>query len=153
MVPDLRARFNAGFTTGRHQLFLDTVRRRCGVPIEFPLSETPCFLPASLLASLEQAARAMIESLLGSADYLRRAAEHFGSVDAAHVLEAAGLYEQVAQRLGSWDAKDPIFGMVKQQPLSSWTADVRRREVALLRDVQQLEERAMRSLEQVANEP
>ena len=73
MVPDLRARFNAGFTPGRHQLFLNTVRRRCGVPVEFPLSETPCFLPASLLASLEQAARAMIDSLLGSADYLRRA--------------------------------------------------------------------------------
>src|SRR5262245_57312942 len=73
MVPGLRARFNAGFTTDRHQLFLETIRRRCGVPIEFPLSETPCFLPAPLVASLEQAARAMIEQLLGSADYLRRA--------------------------------------------------------------------------------
>jgi hypothetical protein len=73
MVPGLRARFNAAFTTEGYQRFLTGIRRRCGVPIEFPLSETPCFLPAALVASLEQAARDMIGSLLGSADYLRRA--------------------------------------------------------------------------------
>ena len=73
MVPGLRARFNAGFTAERYQQFLDTIRNRCGVPIEFPLSETPCFLPTSLIASLEQAAQSMIGSLLGSSDYLARA--------------------------------------------------------------------------------
>ena len=73
MVPALRARFNAGFTDERYQVFLDTIRRRCGVPIEFPLSETPCFLPAGVVSALEQAARQMIDSLLGNAEYLRRA--------------------------------------------------------------------------------
>src|SRR5262245_12503712 len=73
MIPALRTRFNAEFTNERYQLFLDTIRRRCGVPIEFPLSETPCFLPASLIGSLEQAAQAMIGELLGNSDYLRRA--------------------------------------------------------------------------------
>lgn len=73
MVPALRAKFNAEFTVERYQTFLNTIRQRCGVPIEFPLSETPCFLPASLVASLEQAAQSMIGSLLGNAEYLRRA--------------------------------------------------------------------------------
>ena len=73
MIRALRARFNAGFTIEKHQTFLDTIRHRCGVPIEFPLSETPCFLPASLVASLEQAAQAMIGELLDNADYRRHA--------------------------------------------------------------------------------
>ncbi len=31
--------------------------------------------------------------------------------------------------LGSWDPSDPIFGMVKQQPLAAWTPDVRQRRI------------------------
>ena len=82
-----------------------------------------------------------------AAAYLHRAAPHFGASGSAHVLEAAGLYDQVRERLGSWDTSDPLFGMVKQKPLSSWTDDVRRREIELLRDVCELEQRAMAALE------
>jgi hypothetical protein len=79
--------------------------------------------------------------------YLRRAAPQFNAAGSAHVLEAAGLYDQVRDRLGPWDTSDPLFGMVKQKPLSTWTDDVRRREVELLRAVHELEQRAMVAIE------
>lgn len=80
-------------------------------------------------------------------DYLRRAASLLGEGSRAPWLEAAEVYDQIKRRLGPWDAKDPLFGMVKQQPMSAWTDDVRRREVELLRDVGRLEEHAMRAIE------
>lgn len=73
MIPDLRARFNRQFTPARHATFVDTLQRRVGVPIEFRLSETPCFIPGALLARLDEAAQALIAQLLGNADYLRAA--------------------------------------------------------------------------------
>jgi hypothetical protein len=82
-----------------------------------------------------------------AAAYLRRAAPHFDPRARAHVLEAADLYDRVRGRLGAWDTSDPLFGMVKQKPLSTWTDDVRRREIELLRDVQELEQRAMVAIE------
>lgn len=80
-------------------------------------------------------------------DYLRRAARHFDDRASKQLLEAAELYESVKKRLGSWDASDPLFGMVKQKPIESWTDEVRRREIELLRDIAQLEERAMSLIE------
>jgi hypothetical protein len=81
-----------------------------------------------------------------AAAYLRKAARHFDSARGGQLLEVAGLYDQVKERLGPWDASDAAFGMLKQQPFASWTADVRRRELELLHDVHRLEERAMSAL-------
>jgi hypothetical protein len=82
-----------------------------------------------------------------AAAYLRRAARHFNTSGSAHLLDAAGIYEQVRDRLGPWDAGDPLFGMVKQKPLSTWTDDVRRREIRLLHEVHELEQGAMAAIE------
>lgn len=84
-----------------------------------------------------------------AADYLRRIARYFSPAGRERLLEAAELYDLVKKRLGPWDASDAAFGMVKQQPLTTWTADVRRREIEMLHDVRQLEERAMAALERV----
>jgi hypothetical protein len=81
-------------------------------------------------------------------EYLRRAARHLDAEGArARLMEAAELYDRVKERLGAWDASDPMFGMVKQQPLATWTFDVRRREIELLRDVHELEGSAIRAIE------
>ena len=49
MIPDIRRAFNAQWTEERYRTFTDTLTGRAGVPIEFPLSETPCFFPQSLI--------------------------------------------------------------------------------------------------------
>ena len=43
------------------------------MPTRFPVSETPCFLPQSLLNELEAAAQSMVAQLLGDTAYLRAA--------------------------------------------------------------------------------
>ena len=69
MIPSLRRAFNAGFTEARYQQFLEALVAGCGTPIDFRVSETPCFLPQSLLNKLEAASQAMIGELLDDADY------------------------------------------------------------------------------------
>jgi len=74
MLAAARDRFNRGYSDARYQAFVDAVTRTAGVPIEFRLSETPCFFPADLMQSLVDAAQAMTSQLLGNAAY-RQAAE------------------------------------------------------------------------------
>ena len=73
MIPSLRRTFNAGFSEDGHRRLVESLAAATGVPTEFPISETPCFLPATLLAELEAASQAMIADLLGNAQYLRDA--------------------------------------------------------------------------------
>ena len=49
MVPALREEFNRNFTAAKYQSFLDSLGKSCGTPIQFRVSETPCFLPKELL--------------------------------------------------------------------------------------------------------
>ena len=74
MIPALRKAFNASFTDERHHQVVERLTRLTGVPIDFRLSETPCFFPAALMAELEGAARAMVGQLLGDVAF-RAAAE------------------------------------------------------------------------------
>ena len=52
MIPARRERFNGSSPSVRYRSFTRAVGRRTGVDIEFRLSETPCFFPASLLDRL-----------------------------------------------------------------------------------------------------
>ncbi len=52
MIPELRRAFNAAWSEERYRTFLDDLERRVAAPIEFPISETPCFFPRTLLAQL-----------------------------------------------------------------------------------------------------
>lgn len=69
MVPSLRARFNQGFKLSRYteQLADLTTRARC--PIEFRISETPCFFQGAVMESLVAASQSMLGSLLGDIAY------------------------------------------------------------------------------------
>jgi len=75
MIAVHRDAFNASFSEEAYRTYVDSLTSQCGVPIEFRLSETPCFFPSSLMDELERAAREMIGQLLAGADY-RQAADN-----------------------------------------------------------------------------
>jgi len=69
MIPSLRARFNEGFKESRYTEMLADLTARVRCPIEFRVSETPCFFPGPLMESLVGASQAMLGSLLGDIAY------------------------------------------------------------------------------------
>ena len=69
MIQALRERFNREFTPARYAAYVAGLERRCGSPIPFRLSETPCFLPDDLLGSMIKASHDLVAQLLESGDY------------------------------------------------------------------------------------
>lgn len=69
MIPSARAHFNATFTAERYRAFVDAITAAVGVPIEFRLSETPCFFSHELMQSLVDASLAIAQQLLNDATY------------------------------------------------------------------------------------
>lgn len=68
MIPSLRQRFNANFTPQKYQRFLKVMEERCGTPVEFRMSETPCFFPKPLLDQMAKYGEELIGQL-GTAEY------------------------------------------------------------------------------------
>ena len=71
MVPELREEFNRNFTPAKYRQLLDSLRTLCGTPIRFQVSETPCFVPKSLLDRMAQYGHELVQQLLTSPKYLR----------------------------------------------------------------------------------
>ncbi len=71
MVPALREEFNRNFTPAKYQSFLDSLASACGTPIQFRVSETPCFLPKELLDRMAQYGHDLTQQLLTNPKYLR----------------------------------------------------------------------------------
>jgi len=71
MVPALREEFNRKFTPDKYQGFLDSLAHACGTPIQFRVSETPCFLPKELLDRMARYGNELVQQLLTSKRYLR----------------------------------------------------------------------------------
>ncbi|SPE38490.1 conserved hypothetical protein [Candidatus Sulfopaludibacter sp. SbA3] len=69
MIPSHRQWFNRNYTPEKYGRFLQLLERHCGEPIQFRHSETPCFLPGSLIARMAQYGREMVEQLLANARY------------------------------------------------------------------------------------
>src|ERR1700690_2577996 len=65
MIPALRQRFNSNFTPEKYQAFLKLMEERSGTPINFQLSETPCFFPKPLLDQMSQYGKELIQQLGG----------------------------------------------------------------------------------------
>ncbi len=63
MVPELRQRYNANFTPEKYQRFLQVLNERCGTPVQFRVSETPCFFPKALLNEMSQYGKELIYQL------------------------------------------------------------------------------------------
>ncbi|MCX6631207.1 MAG: hypothetical protein NTW28_26650 [Candidatus Solibacter sp.] len=71
MIPSHRQRFNRDYSEARYARFLALLQRRCGEPVPFRHSETPCFLPGSLVDTLARYGREMVEQLLANPRYER----------------------------------------------------------------------------------
>jgi hypothetical protein len=71
MVPALREEFNRNYTPEKYRQFLETLDQACGTHIGFRVSETPCFVPKSLLDKMAQCGRELILQLVDNPQYLR----------------------------------------------------------------------------------
>lgn len=69
MIPSLRARFNRDYTPGKYSKFLEDLRAMCGTPTEFRVSETPCFLPQSLMKQMCDYGKELTHQLVNSKEY------------------------------------------------------------------------------------
>src|SRR5277367_6834031 len=65
MIPALRQQFNSNFTPEKYQTFLKLMEERCGAPVPFQISETPCFFPKPLLDQMSQYGKELIQQLGG----------------------------------------------------------------------------------------
>ena len=71
MIPSHRQRFNQNFSEAKYARFLALLEERCGEPVPFRHSETPCFLPGSLIDTMARYGREMVEQLLANPQYQR----------------------------------------------------------------------------------
>ncbi len=69
MIPALREAFNRDFQPGLYNNFLSSLGKVCGAPIGFRVSETPCFVPKSLLDKMAQYGRELVAQLVDSPEY------------------------------------------------------------------------------------
>lgn len=75
MIPSLRQSFNSKYKAEKYPKFLALLAERCGVPIGFRVSETPCFLPAEWLQRMADDGKDLICQLVDSPEYRSRSAE------------------------------------------------------------------------------
>ena len=75
MIPSYRQAFNSKYKAERYPELLSLLAERCGVPIGFRVSETPCFLPRELLERMAADGKALIRQLVESPEYHARSSE------------------------------------------------------------------------------
>jgi hypothetical protein len=69
MIPARRQWFNRRYSEAKYRRFLDLLAGRCGEPTPFRHSETPVFLPASLVDKMARYGREMVDQLLADPQY------------------------------------------------------------------------------------
>jgi hypothetical protein len=74
MVPALRERFNRDWTPAAFARLQQRLSERTGLPLPFPVSETPCFFPRPLLTEMCDTAVSLVTGFLADAE-ARAAAE------------------------------------------------------------------------------
>jgi len=75
MIPSLRQSFNSKYKAEKYPELLRLLAERCGVPIGFRVSETPCFLPEELLVRMATDGKELIRQLVESPEYRARSEE------------------------------------------------------------------------------
>jgi len=75
MIASLRQAFNSNFKPEKYSQLLGLLAERCGVPIGFRVSETPCFLPVPLLERMAADGKELIRQLVDSGEYRARSEE------------------------------------------------------------------------------
>jgi hypothetical protein len=69
LIRSHRQWFNHNYSEPKHRRFLEILERSCGGPLLFRHSETPAFLPATLVAKMARYGREMVEQLLANPQY------------------------------------------------------------------------------------
>lgn len=64
MIPRLRAAFNQSWTEAQFRDLVKRLETRTGAPLGFPISETPCFFPQSLMASIAATGLDLVHQIL-----------------------------------------------------------------------------------------
>ena len=73
MVPHLRAAFNSAWTEAKYRDLIRRLEVRTGATLGFPISETPCFFPESLISSLAATGIELVRQILDNADAMAAA--------------------------------------------------------------------------------
>ncbi len=73
MVPHLRAAFNQAWTEEKFRDLVGRLETRTAVPLGFPISETPCFFPKSLIDSIAATGVELVHQILDSPDAMAAA--------------------------------------------------------------------------------
>jgi hypothetical protein len=122
VLPELRQAFNRDYRPERYQLLLEDCARRARAPLEFRISETPCFFPRSLMQKIADTGAELTHQLLGDAAFLKASEEavperfrmphcpahpHFMTADFGLVREDDG---SLTPRLVELQAFPSIFG-------------------------------------------
>ena len=69
MIPALREEFNRNFTPEKYRNFLSALDAASGTHIGFRVSETPCFVPYSLISQMAQYGRELVSQLVDNPEY------------------------------------------------------------------------------------
>lgn len=73
MIPELRRRFNEGYTAEKYAAMLARLAKETGTQVEFRVAETPVFLPPTLLHEMADGGKALTKELLADPVYLAAA--------------------------------------------------------------------------------
>ena len=73
MIPSLRHAFNASWTEAKYQDLVRRLEMRTGATLGFPISETPCFFPTSLMSSLASTGLELVHQILDNPDAMAAA--------------------------------------------------------------------------------
>ncbi|MGB9417273.1 MAG: hypothetical protein WCB58_13240 [Acidobacteriaceae bacterium] len=122
MLPELRRAFNRDYRPERYQALLADCARQTRAPLEFRISETPCFFPHTLMQQIADTGAELTHQLLGNAAFLKASEEavperfrvphcpahpHFMTADFGLVREENG---SLTPRLVELQAFPSIFG-------------------------------------------
>jgi hypothetical protein len=75
MIPALRQSFNTNYKPEKYPQLLKLLAERCGVPIGFRVSETPCFFPTELIDRMANDGKELIRQLVDNPEYHSRSSE------------------------------------------------------------------------------
>ena len=122
MLQPIRAEFNRNFTEEQYGLLKQRLDETCRTHVEFQISETPCFVPGSLLEEMAAAGVELTRQLLHNSEYMRLSGEaipaqyhmrgepvqpHFMTVDFGVVRGADGALQP---KLVEMQAFPSVFG-------------------------------------------
>ena len=95
MIPALRTAFNERWSDARYRDLIARLEQRTGATLNFPISETPCFFPRSLMDSLAATGIQLIDLILNSPEAMTAADAAVPERYRGHGAEAMPTFAQV----------------------------------------------------------